>query len=231
VPRSIVDDNIAIEVMGRYYRWKRDLVAPFLGPRVLEVGCGTGFMMEQIRGRDLLVGVDWDPACVEVARRRFAGAPGIEVRQVDVLTPEFSGMSELALTTVLFANSLEMTGNPGLALRNTAAALRPGGRVVAIVSAIPSLPGALARAYPQCRGSRAESEGLLRDGGFRPLRLKYANLVGAIAWWWDSRVMKRRVVRRPDYRIRDLTVPFCRLVDLVTGPPLGRSLLAVGEKK
>ena len=94
----------------------------------------------------------------------------------------------------------------------------------------PPLPGTLDSRFAARRYRLDEIGLLLAMAGLKTLTLRYFNLLGAFGWWWDSRVVKRRSVSEGTYRRRDLAVPLARLVDRLTGPPFGRSLLAVGEK-
>ena len=230
MPLSFLAENVAMEPMRRYYRWRGDLVAPYLGSRVLEVGCGTGSMMARIDGVEVLVGVDRDRACVERAGARLAERPEVAVRCVDVLGADFLRMAELRCDTVLFANSLEMTGDPGLALRHAREVLAPGGKVVVVASALPAMTGELDRAMGQCRFSREGLVRLLEGSGFGVLAMRYSNLLGILPWWWDSRFRKRRSFDEATYRMRDAAVPLARLVDALTGPPVGRLLVACGGR-
>lgn len=82
------------ELLRRHYRWRRDIVAPHLGARVLEVGCGAGWMLEQLgqpatasgAGEPAVrvLGVDCDAERVAEARRRIDGLAGVEARRLDI---------------------------------------------------------------------------------------------------------------------------------------------------
>ncbi len=227
-------DLEAIERMPRYYRWKRDLVVPHLPPaaRVLEVGCGTGLFMEQIAPlASFTAGIDPDAACIEVARRRFAGRSGTEVRTMGVLDPASTELAGLKLDAVVFVSSLEVIADDTAALARSRSWLRPGGRLVVFVSALPGLAGHLDSAWNQHRYEPAELRQKVEAAGFAVTRLRYVNLLGAAAWWWDSRILKRTEVTATDYGSRDRLVPLARLADALTGPPIGRSLLAVATAR
>ena len=133
-------------------------------------------------------------------------------------------------TSVLFVSSLEEIADPGLALRNAAAVLEPGGRVAVFASALPWITGSLDRAYGQHRFARGELAGLLAQAGFRVTKARYVNLLGVLAWIWDNAILRRSEPPSGSYGRRDLFVPLARLLDRLTGPPLGRSLLVAGEK-
>ena len=66
----------------RYNRWQLDMVAPFLGRRILEVGSGIGNMSEQFleKNPELLVATDMDPYYCARLAERFAGRPELLFR-------------------------------------------------------------------------------------------------------------------------------------------------------
>ena len=228
--QSEVEDLRALQAMHRYQRWKADLVRPFLGPRVIEVGCGTGSFLRQLRGHDRLIGVDRDAACVEVARVALSGRPDVEVRQVDATGAGFLRLADERPSTVVFMSSLEEIRDARRAIRPAADILAPAGRIVVFVSALPWLTGTLDRTYDQRRYRAGELREMLTAAGCRIVKVRYVNLLGVLGWLWDSRIRRRDAVPAAAYRQRDRTVPVARLLDAVTGPPIGRSLLAVGEK-
>lgn len=227
---SEVDDLNALREMRRYQLWKADLIRPFLGRRVIEVGCGTGNVLDLIEGADRLIGIDRDAACIAAAAERLAGRPEVSVQVGDVTSPAFLSLSAEKPDTVLFVSSLEEVADPALAIRQAAAVLKPGGRVVVFVSALPGLTGALDRVYGQRRWERDELTRLLAGGMLRIVKSRYVNLLGILGWIWDSEILRRSATPSRAYGHRDWIVPIARVVDLLTGPPLGRSLLAVGEK-
>jgi len=228
IPEAVRRDLEAIAELKRYYAWKSALLSPHLGRRVVEVGCGNGLMLEQLGDRELLAGAEPDGFLAGEAKRRLGGRA--EVRQVDVMAPEFLSFAEARPDTVLFVNVLEMVPDDRAALRQARSILVPEGKVVVLASALPSLQGELDRSFGQRRYGRGEFHRLLESEGFRVSSLRYANLLGALGWWLDSKVMKRREMTAVDYRRRDRMVPFARLLDALTGPPIGRLLLGVGIK-
>lgn len=110
-------------------------------PRVLDVGCGTGFLLEQLAGRGYRgIGVDLSPESVEHANRRLA-----EIGAADRLTAVVGSAYEppegpfdlIALTDVL-----EHLEDPRRCLTALRAQLAPGGLLVISTPNRRSLPGA-----------------------------------------------------------------------------------------
>lgn len=227
---SLLADLTAIEEMRRYYDWKRDLVFPHLGPRVLEVGCGTGLMLGQFPPRELLIGIDRDPECIRQARKRLAGKENVRLECLDLLDGNFAQFAGLGLSTVLFVNSLEEIGDTALALQKSFSVLEPGGRIVIFAPACPALSGKLDAAFEQRRFRARELAESLQGAGFEVFELKYANMLGILGWVWDSIICSRSAISPATYRARDRVVPLARLMDKLTGPPIGLSLLAAARK-
>ena len=217
--------------MPRYYAWKSSLVGRHAGRRVLEVGCGTGLMLERLGDRELLLGVDRDADCVKAARARLAGKRGVEVREGDILSPDFSALVQTRPDTVLFVNTLELVNDDSLAVRQSATVLETGGKIVVLASALPSLAGELDRSHGQKRYTRPALAALMDSGGFRVESARFVNLAGILGWWLDSRIRGKQEMSPAAYRNRDRTVPLARLLDAVTGPPVGSLILAVGRKE
>jgi SAM-dependent methyltransferase len=108
------------------------LLGPLRGRRVLDVGCGSGAFTRRLaaRGAEAL-GIDACVPTVEAARRDAEEAgieppPRFEVADLQGDAP-FPGGRFHAATLVLSLQTLE---KPERVLRNTARALKPGGRLV-----------------------------------------------------------------------------------------------------
>lgn len=229
--RDLFEDLEAIAAMRRHYDWKRDLVAPCLGGRVLEVGCGTGLMLERLAGRERLMGIDRNPLCLARARARLAARPEIELRQVDVLDAGVLALASERFSGVLFANSLELIEDDARALRHAAGLLAAGGSVAILTWAQGTPPPILQPTYG-LRGYRPNVlADLLEGAGFREIRIRWMNLLGVLGWLLDRPHLTRRPLMGAEaFARRDRCIPLARLVDRVTGPPWGRLLFATGVR-
>lgn len=227
----LIEDLEAIAAMRRHYRWKRDLVAPHLGPRVVEVGCGTGLMLEQLAGRELLVGIDRNPRLLERAEARLRGRPEVRLLHRDMQDPAVLALRTMGPTGVLFANSLELMDDDAKALAHAAGVLSSGGRVVALTWAMETPPPALQPTYGLRGYAPLRLQRLLTEAGLRDVAIRWVNLLGILGWWLDRRSLGRApLMGARAFARRDRIIPLARFVDAVTGPPRGRLILAVGTK-
>src|SRR5207245_6606386 len=126
-----------VEVLRRYTAFLWDLMRPYVGRRVLEVGSGTGVMTRYLSTREEVVASDIDPEYVELLRRTFADKPNVEVRLLDLARLGQDGLAPHRFDTVVCANVLEHVADDAASLRAMRDLLAPRGRAGVIVPARP----------------------------------------------------------------------------------------------
>lgn len=102
-----------------------ELLAPQRGERILDLGCGTGHLTNQIAGAGARVtGLDISQAMIEQARRNY---PDLEFVQADAADFRFAEPFD-----AVFSNAaLHWIKPPEAVVECIARALQPGGRLVA----------------------------------------------------------------------------------------------------
>ncbi len=223
-----------LEIMSaapRYNRWQYDVIAPWLGRRVLEVGSGIGNMSEHVvaAGRDLVVLTDMDEWYRSRLRERFAAHPEVRVDSLTLPDPAAPArLRELRLDTVVALNVVEHIADDAGTLRTMRDLVVPGGRVVILVPALQAIYGTLDEDLGHCRRySRAALAAAFRAGGLRLETMFWYNRVGVFGWWLNGRVRKVRRIPLDQLRAFDRLVPLLRLERFVP-LPFGQSLIAVG---
>ena len=214
----------------RYRQWEYDLVAPYLGRSVLEVGSGMGYFSEKLveSGRERLVLSDTDEYCLERLRERYGDRPDVEVAEVSL-----PGAVEIGepVESVVAMNVLEHIEDDAQALRDLAAAVTPRGRIVLWVPAYMQLYGDFDRKIGHFRRytPRTISE-VVDRAGLRVRTVRPVNFLGGIAWWI---AVRRGGAGRPDPRLVWLydrvVVPTSRTIERAVRPPFGQSVLCVAE--
>jgi glycosyltransferase involved in cell wall biosynthesis len=218
-----------MHTLRRYSSFLWQLMRPYVGRRVLELGSGTGAITRHLATREHVTATDVDGQYVELLRRSFHDAPNVHVRAVDVESLARDGIPPGSFDTVVCANVLEHIADDAGALRAMRGALEPGGRIVLVVPALRPLYGSIDRAIGHFRRyTRADLLAKLDAAGLDVETVRYFNAVGVPGWFVNTRLLGRRSVPGVQARINDWLVPLLRLEQRV-GLPFGMSLLAVGR--
>jgi glycosyltransferase involved in cell wall biosynthesis len=219
-----------VEVLHRYTGFLWELIRPYVGRRVLEVGAGTGVMTRYLATREHLVATDVDPEYLELLQRVHGDNPNVEVRRLDLAHLGGDGLPPSSFDTVVCSNVLEHVADDAAALRAMREVVAPGGRIVLVVPALRALYGSIDRAIGHHRRyTRTEIEAKLSAAGLAVEHVSYFNMLGVPGWFLNSRLLGRRSVPGMQARLHDRLVPLLRLERRVLRPPLGMSLLAVAR--
>ncbi len=220
----------AMTLAPNYYRGIHARFSPYLGTHTIEVGAGVGTFASLLAK---------DPAIerltlIEPASNNFP-ALATRFRQGDRITVIRGYLTDcvedLRGDALVLVNVLEHIEEDEAFVRDARRVLDPSGRLLIFVPAMPSIYGPLDRALGHHRRYTREGlRGLLEGGGFRVRELYYMNLPGALSWFLASRVLRRRTITANEVRAFDRwIIPWVARLESVWKPPLGQSLLAVGE--
>lgn len=214
-----------------YNRWIYDQIAPYIGQRVLDIGCAIGNITQFYLDRDRIIGLDVVAESLDVIRRRFADCVNFEAHLVDISSPELQRFKGEDLDTVVLLNVLEHIDDDIGALRNIHDVLVPGGRLLMLVPVIKALYGPMDRADDHYRRySRAELNYKLRAADFEVEHQHYFNMLGIAAWFFTNRVMRRTMAANGEYSLFDKLVPVLSRLEAIKSPPLGLSLVTICRK-
>ena len=230
-PDYTVRDQAGMRLAPNYFEWQARLVEPYVGRRVLEIGCGLGNFTRHLLDRELVIGIDVEPACLEAWRASFGESPKLRAFEMDVLDPAFLDLKRYEPDTILCLNVLEHIEDDERALQQMKSVLPPGGRVLLIVPAFESLYGPIDRNLGHFRRySREHVRRLAESIGFQA-EVRFFNAAGFLAWWANAKIFKRTEQSSSQIRIFDrAVVPILSRVEAAVRPPFGQSLFAVLEK-
>ncbi|MGB7212821.1 MAG: class I SAM-dependent methyltransferase [Gemmatimonadales bacterium] len=225
-----------LEIMAmapRYNRWQYAVIAPWIGQRVLEVGAGVGNMSAHIvaAGRAHVVLADTDAWYRGELVRRFRGRPEVSVESLTLPDPGAPlRLASHQLDTVVALNVVEHIDDHVVAIRTMRELVRPGGRVIILVPALPGIYGTLDRELGHFRRYTRDSlSAACQAAGLRVERLAWFNRVGTVGWWFNARVRKAGRIPLMQLKAFDLLVPFLRLERFLP-LPFGQSLFVVGRR-
>ena len=223
----------SIAPLQRYHRFLWDTVAAHAGQQVIEIGAGSGNISQFLTDRERVWLTDVDDEYLRALRARSEGRPNTEVYRLDLTKPlagqEADALREVADTAVAF-NVIEHIEDDVRAFEIIGETLQPGGRLLIVVPAGPALYGALDEELEHCRRyRRAELEERLQQAGYQVESTSWANAIGAVGWWLNSRILRRRHIPGFQAKLNNLLVPLLRL-ERALGVPFGLSLVVVARR-
>lgn len=227
-----IEDQQWMSEAKNYFAWQARLVAPELGRRVVEVGCGVGNFTQFLLDRDAVLAVDLNAACAERVKERYAGRQNLRMLVRDAAADEFCNLASFGADSCVCLNVLEHIHDHRKALRNMASILIPGGVIVLLVPAFAGLYGPIDKNLGHYR--RYSRRSLRELGAATGLSVKasyYLNSVGFFGWWANARIFRREAQSEAQIRFFDnLVVPFLSVLEGFARPPFGQSLFAVLQK-
>ena len=213
-----------------YNRWIYEMMEPYLGWRVLEVGCGIGNMTRLLAGDRQVLGVDIHPGYVAKAQKNLGKNKNVSFRVLN-LEKKITTLGKFKPDTIVCINVLEhIQGDVGF-LKECLRLLPPGGRLVIFVPALPYLFGSMDAHYGHFRRYwKDELNRKMEAQGFRILKSRYLNFLGVFGWWLNGRVLKKTIIPRGQILLYDQIIRWVAPFEKWLPRPLGLSLFCVGRK-
>jgi glycosyltransferase involved in cell wall biosynthesis len=234
---DIVEENIqgeTLEKLSTLRRLNREMFQafkPYLGQRILEVGCGHGNLTELFLSQGNVIATDIDDISLARLNAAMSGYDTLEIHRWSMLDPLPPLRPGDPVDSIVCINVLEHIEDDHAALVNARRILEAsGGRLCLLVPAHPSLFGPFDVKIGHHR--RYTNKGLtaaLTKAGFRIEKMRWFNMLGLPGWWLNIRLGGRD--RLPSFQLgvynalSRFTLPIERLI----GPPVGLSLIAIAS--
>lgn len=222
----IVEDQQRMSRARNYFAWQARLILPELGRRVLEIGSGIGNFTELLADREAVIAIDSEPGCIELLKSR---CPNVHAFAFDAGSESLNDLAKFRPDSCVLLNVLEHIEDDQGTVQRIASILPPGGRIVLLAPAFPSLYGPIDRNLGHYRRySRAGIHQLA--AGLKIRRLRYVNALGFFGWWTNAHVLRRTAQSESQIHLFDRLVPVISRLESIIPPPFGQSLFAVLEK-
>jgi SAM-dependent methyltransferase len=216
-----------------YNDWVYRRIRPYLGDRLLEVGSGIGNMSGYYADRDLLVCVDLLAESLDLVRDKLGERPNLVTVQGDVCAEStVARLATFRFDTAVMLNVLEHIEDDAAALAAIHRVLAPQGRLVLLLPAEHYLYGTLDRALGHFRRYEpGDVRALVPAAGYEIELLEYMNLPGIVGWFLNGRVLRRRLLPRPQLAAFNTLAPLFERLEGSVAPPRGQSLLVICRKQ
>jgi len=229
------EDEYGSQILGRLNRaprfthWMADVIRPFIGERVLEIGAGTGNLTLQLIPRKLYYASDINPHYLTYLQNLIPDHPYLRVGYTDGEKHD-SYPSEEKFDTVVCLNVVEHLENDLGALRNIFDALEENGRAIVLVPCGPGMYGTLDKVLGHYRRyTKSQFADLAARAGFQLETLLSFNRFGSPAWWLNGRLLQRKTFGLWQIKMLNILTPLARAIDkFLPFPPL--SIIAILRK-
>ncbi len=233
--KIFIDDAHGGEILDRLNRaprfnqWMADVIRPYVGDRVLEIGAGTGNLSMHLMPRSVYWATDVNRHYLDYLLKLRATRPYMRVAFTDAAEPATFPTGQ-SLDTVVCLNVVEHIQDDIAALRNIRHVLDDGGRAIILVPCGPWLFGTLDEVLGHFRRyTPDELASVCGEAGFQVERILKFNKPGVPAWWFNCRVLRRKTFGLAQVRMLNLLTPLFRLLDSwLPLPPL--SIIAILRK-
>ena len=226
--RAELEQQRRLSKADAYLYWLFRNLEPYIGRRVLDVGCAIGNITQFFIDREHVVGIDIAPEMVAQVRRRFAGRDSFSAYVHDISDPAIMELAEEHLDTVVCAHVLEHVADDEASLRHMHALLPDGGRLILLVPVIKCIWGVLDEATGhQRRYTWPEVDSMLQHTGFAVEDHWYVNFLAIFGWFFTGRVLRREIIPTAQYSLYNWLTPLLARLETWIRPPIGLSVVCV----
>jgi SAM-dependent methyltransferase len=224
--------STAIEGADNYTRWILSGFWPFFGRSLLEVGLGHGGYRQFLPADLDYIGLDIDPESVARAQARH---PLDAYLVADITDSGLAArLAPRVIDTLLCINVLEHIERDEDAVASLLTTLAPGGHLLLLVPAFPSLYSDLDRMAGHVRRYTLADIPRLNAGQGIVVRQHYFNAVGGLGWWINKALrhssLDSSAVNGQILFFDRFVVPLARAVDRVARRYFGQSMICVIRK-
>jgi SAM-dependent methyltransferase len=223
-------DLEAMAGAGRYHQWIADLLSPYLGRRVAEVGAGCGNFTPFLAKAGAREIVSYEPSdnmfpLLQASAARLPGASAVHAFFGEESSPP------APFDAAVYINVMEHVEHDGREVARVFQALKPGGHLGIFVPALPFLYSKFDRQVGHYRRyTKPGLVALLRQAGFEVPFARYLDLPGVFIWWvaftLGGCTLTPGIVSPYDRFV----IPVIRAFESIFPAPLGKNLIAVGRK-
>ena len=222
----------------RYNQWIYGKLRPYLGHRLMEIGCGIGnitsFLLSDSK---FVLATDIFQDHLYYLEKRFNDQRGqLITLHFDISKDDPSEIRKYRVDTIVCSNVLEHMENDQRALGNMfeilsySASGQSSRKLVLLVTAIRVLFGSVDRTVGHFRRySKKEVKGKVHKAGFKVLYISYMNILGIFAWFIDNKILVKDNVPQEHLCLYSRISPILERLENAFRPPVGLSLICVGE--
>jgi SAM-dependent methyltransferase len=227
-----VEDLRQMARAQNYQRWQFQMVAPFLGGQVLEVGGGIGNFTPQLASvAQFVTSIEPNEYCFNQLREKIVPFKNAAAFRVTVESLHDAVPAGKKFDAIVLMNVLEHIKDDHAVLAELQKHLASDGRIVVLVPAGQWAFGPTdVRLGHYRRYTKPYTRALVAGLQMELEKIRYYNFVGIWGWWWNARFARRESQSDAQIRLFDgCIVPVLSRLEKFVPPPVGQSLLFVAR--
>ena len=211
-----------------YNRWTLNFFDKYLYGKILEVGCGIGNFTKTLTKYDTVVSIDIRQDYIKETKRLVGNKARVGFGDIEKGKYFFKDRD---FDSIVSINVLEHIGNDKKTLKNLYQLLKKGGYLISLVPAHKFLYGKIDESIGHYRRYDVEEIiSLLKDAGFKIIKDRKINLLGALGWWIFSNLFKKNKVEKQNIALFNFIAPIFLPLENFFEPPIGTSILIIAQK-
>lgn len=232
-----IEDEFGSKILTRLSRapkfntWMADIIRPYVGQNVLEIGAGIGNLTKRLIPREKYCITDINPFYLQMTNNLKDDKPYLTVSYLDLNDISVFLKDKKTFDTVICLNVIEHLDDDVKAITNIADLLCDGGKAVVLV---PRGQWAFGTLDEVLGHKRRYSEKMLKDLSDKAeLKIETIiqfNRVSTIPWIINGKILKKRTFAISQILLMNFLTPFFRIIDnFLPFPSL--SYIVIMEKK
>jgi SAM-dependent methyltransferase len=211
-----------------FSKWMFEVIEPFLGSKIIEVGSGIGNISRQLPVGDILTLSDYNQEYCEQLEVSFWAIENVGIVKLDLTKDDDFISLAGGYNSVVCLNVLEHINDDVGALERMVSLLEPGGRLIILVPQYSFLMSEMDRLLGHYRRySHGELGSKLKSVGLDVECINNFNTLGIAGWFVNNTLLGSISFGEKKVRLFDATVPFMRPIEKIFPLP-GLSVIGVG---
>lgn len=227
-----ITDATTLESMSQavwYNQWTLDLFDTYLYGKILEVGCGIGNFTKTLTKYGEVVAIDIKGDYLKKTKDLVGDIAKVGFGDIEKGKYFFKDRD---FDIAVCINVLEHIENDEKSLENLYKLLKKEGYLILLVPAHKFLYGKIDESIGHYRRyEEKEVITLLKDSGFKIISKRKINLLGAVGWWFFSKILKANRLDKTNISLFNLIAPIYLPLEKLLEPPFGTSILVIAQKQ
>lgn len=209
-----------------YNQWTVRKFEEYLKGEILEVGCGIGNFTKDLKKYGEVWAIDINGTYIKQTAALVGDRTGIG----DIEKGEYF-FGDKKFDCIVCLNVLEHIKNDQVALINMYELLKIGGYLILLVPAHDLLYGEIDRSIGHIRRyKKKDLIKMLTGVGFKIIKGREINFLGAIGWWISSKLLSSDKVDEGKIKIFNFIAPLVLSIEDIFETPFGTSILVIAQK-